>query len=277
MRIWPCYNVAMGRVVAGLIKMDGKYLLAKRSSGAEELLGRWEFPGGKVEDGETDAEALEREIIEEFNTMVKVGGFLAKAKINDRYELRLYACEHVLGPFRPKEHSEIVWKPKLEDFASYDLAPADKDLLEQLTHKKEPTGGVRTAELRVGAAYVNSDLVHIFQVSSQGGMRRSRKTNSLVLISKHAENNPYDDAWRDGEFHYTGMGMTGDQDINYMQNQTLAASDVNGVNVYLFESFNPNEYIYRGQVELCGEPYYETQKDSVGRFRKVVKFPLRLK
>lgn len=154
--------------------MDGKFLLAKRSSGPEELLGLWEFPGGKVEEGETDAGALEREIIEEFNTVVTVGEFLAKAKIDDKYELRLYACKHVLGPFRPKEHSEIIWKPKLQDFMSYDLAPADKDLLEQLVHKREPTG-VRTEELRVGVAYTNNDLVHIFQVSSQGGMRRSKK------------------------------------------------------------------------------------------------------
>ena len=266
----------MKRVVAGLIKMDGKFLLAKRASGPEELMGCWEFPGGKVNEGETDGEALEREIIEEFNTLVTVGGFLAKAKIDDEYELRLYACEHKLGPFRPKEHSEIVWKPRLQDFMSYDLAPADKDLLEQLIPKKGFIG-VRTAELRVGEVYTNSDLARIFQVSPQGGMRRSVKTNSLVLISKHDENNPYNDTWQGGEFHYTGMGMTGDQDVNYLQNRTLAESDVNGVNVYLFESFNPNEYIYRGQVELCGEPYYETQKDSLGRLRKVVKFPLRLK
>ena len=76
--------------------------------------------------------------------------------------------------------------------------------------------------------------------------------------------------------HYTGMGLSGDQSIDYAQNKTLAESRTNGVGVHLFESFEPKEYIYRGQVQLVGDPYYERQKDEANNQRQVVKFPLRL-
>ena len=51
-------------VVAALIKKDGKVLIAKRSTGNLDLLGKWEFPGGKVEANETEMVAIEREILE---------------------------------------------------------------------------------------------------------------------------------------------------------------------------------------------------------------------
>lgn len=264
----------MKTVVAALIKKDGKYLLAQRSTGAEEMIGLWEFPGGKVEPGETDQAALEREILEEFNTVVKATKLLAKTLIDDSHELRLYTCEHVLGPYRPNCHSEVIWEPALSSFYSYNLAPADEELLNRLTgSNKKPY----LEELVMGSTYDNDDLKHIFCVSGQGGMRRSKKSNSLVLIAKHDDSNPYDDKWQNGVLHYTGMGLVGDQDVDYKQNKTVKESHINGVDMYLFESFNDNEYIYRGEVELCDEPYYETQKDEDGKPRRVVKFPLRLR
>ena len=60
----------MKTVVAALIEKDGKYLIAKRKAGST-LGGLWEFPGGKVEAGESDTEALEREIIEEQEEQLK--------------------------------------------------------------------------------------------------------------------------------------------------------------------------------------------------------------
>ncbi|MDO4507912.1 MAG: NUDIX domain-containing protein [Candidatus Saccharibacteria bacterium] len=263
----------MNIVVAALIKKDGQYLLAKRASGNKDLIGFWEFPGGKVKAGETDEMALEREILEEFNTVVKVGKLVAKSYINNDHELRLYACEHSLGPYKLNDHSEIVWKKDLDSFHSYNLAPADEELLNELTGlNKRP----HLDELVRGATYDNAKLSHIFCVSSQGGMRKSNKSNSLVLIARHDESNPYDDNWKDGEFHYTGMGLSGDQDVDYKQNKTVKESRSNGVNMHLFESFDGNEYIYRGKVELCSDPYFETQKDEFGKPRKVIKFPLKL-
>lgn len=72
----------MKTVVAALIKKDDKFLIAKRKD-ATALGGYWEFPGGKVEAGESNEVALEREILEEFNSLISVGKLLASAQIND--------------------------------------------------------------------------------------------------------------------------------------------------------------------------------------------------
>lgn len=263
----------MKTVVAALINKDGKYLLTKRSL-TGSLPGKWEFPGGKVEPGESDSAALEREILEEFNTLVVVGKLLASVAIDEQTELKLYACEHKLGGYHAKVHDEVAWVSSLDAMNSYDLAPADVELLEQIG---QDTRKPQLHELVVGQSYKNSDIARIFLVSSQGGMRRSRKANSLVLTSNHNSDNPYDDTWdNQGIMHYTGMGKTGDQSIDYMQNKTLAESQTNGVDVHLFESYQTNDYIYRGRVTLADEPYYEQQKDEDGKPRQVVKFMLRV-
>lgn len=106
-------------------------------------------------------------------------------------------------------------------------------------------------------------------------MRRGIRTDSLVLISNHS--NVYHDRWRDGIFLYTGMGLTGNQDFHCMQNRTLYESAFNGVDVYLFEVFRPNEYAYAGQVELAAAPYMENQLDQNNNMRSVCIFPLKLR
>lgn len=61
----------MLKVVAALIINDGKVLIARRSTGDPNVLGKWEFPGGKVENGEDEFRAIEREMNEEFSVVVK--------------------------------------------------------------------------------------------------------------------------------------------------------------------------------------------------------------
>ena len=56
----------MIKVVAALIEKDNKFLIARRSTGDENVLGKWEFPGGKVNPNEDELAAIEREIKEEF-------------------------------------------------------------------------------------------------------------------------------------------------------------------------------------------------------------------
>ena len=58
-------------VVAALIEKEGKYLIARRSTGSEDVMGKWEFPGGKVEKDESEEHAIEREIKEECGIHVK--------------------------------------------------------------------------------------------------------------------------------------------------------------------------------------------------------------
>ncbi|QNF31061.1 HNH endonuclease [Metabacillus sp. KUDC1714] len=106
-------------------------------------------------------------------------------------------------------------------------------------------------------------------------MRRSHRTNSLVIISDHTKS-LYEDKWIGAKFHYTGMGKKGDQDLNFAQNKTLAESNENKVEVYLFEVFKPKEYIFLGQVYLTSVPYQEKQFDEDNIIRNVWVFPLKL-
>ncbi|MDO5003444.1 MAG: HNH endonuclease [bacterium] len=130
-------------------------------------------------------------------------------------------------------------------------------------------------DLIVGNIYSNSEIANTFKCSNMGGMRRSKETNSLVLIAKH--NNPlYDDQWTDdGILNYTGMGTENDQSISYAQNKTLTIAEREGIKVYLFESYKDNEYYYDGEVKLAGTPYQSEEADINGAIRKVIKFPLK--
>lgn len=262
----------MKTVVAALIEKDGKYLIARRALDGDQA-GKWEFPGGKVEAGESEVEALEREIIEELNTVIEVGKLLATAQLDENMIIKLYACKHKLGSYQLKVHTDAVWVQSLAEINGYDMIATDFELLAQTTtDTRRPSLG----ELKVNDSYANADIMRIFLVSGQGGMRRSRRANSLILFALHNTGNPYEDKWGDdGSMHYTGMGLSGDQSIDYAQNKTLAESRDNGVDVHLFESFEPNEYIYRGRVRLQADPYSEVQKDENDRERQVVKFPLK--
>lgn len=122
----------------------------------------------------------------------------------------------------------------------------------------------------------NTELCATFLCSPQGGMRRSHKTNTLVIVSNHVRS-IYDDRWDNGILHYTGMGTTGGQSLDFAQNKTLAQSNESQIQVHLFEVFVDLEYVYIGAVALAAEPYFEQQPDQNGLFREVCVFPLKLK
>lgn len=120
----------MIKVVAALICKDNKILIAKRATGDSNVLGKWEFPGGKVEDNESEEAAIEREIKEEFELTVKAKRFL----INNiceypekKIDLRLYECEYLSGEFRLHDHFEYKWV-EITKLIDFDLAPADVPL-----------------------------------------------------------------------------------------------------------------------------------------------------
>lgn len=117
----------MIKVVAALIKKDNKILIARRSTGDESLLGKWEFPGGKVESGENEYQAIEREIKEEFELNIHAKSFLTNNVFQyptKTVDLRLYSCEYVSGNFKLHDHSEYKYIDRNE-LLNYDLAPAD--------------------------------------------------------------------------------------------------------------------------------------------------------
>jgi 8-oxo-dGTP diphosphatase len=119
------------RVVAAIIERDGKYLGCRRAPG-KSLAGMWEFPGGKVEPGETDQHALVREIHEELDVSIAVKEFVAES-IQDAEGTTI----HLLGyrctlagetPSTSTDHDVLTWfKP--EEFANANWAPADIPLL----------------------------------------------------------------------------------------------------------------------------------------------------
>ena len=122
-------------VVAAIIKKENKVFIAKRGYG--EFKGKWEFPGGKIEPGETGEEAIVREIKEELRSTVKVIKFFGE--INDMhgdrcFNVKFYICELVDGNLELTEHLASKWaEPK--DIIASDFMEADKEILDKLrTH-----------------------------------------------------------------------------------------------------------------------------------------------
>ncbi|BDM22055.1 HNH endonuclease [Pseudomonas sp. LRP2-20] len=129
--------------------------------------------------------------------------------------------------------------------------------------------------LMPGTIINNEILTNTFQCSTQGGMRRSHATNTLVIVSNHVKS-VYDDRWIGDIFHYTGMGQYGDQNLNLAQNKTLNELPKNNVTAHLFEVFKSQQYTYIGEVLLAGDAYQEQQYDARKKLRKVWVFPLQL-
>jgi 8-oxo-dGTP diphosphatase len=117
------------RVVAAAI-VDAQRCFAARRGPGRALEGFWEFPGGKVETGEADERALEREILEELGVTVRVGAKLGESRLGDLC-LVLYACMVVSGEVCPTEHQEVRWL-SAEELSGVEWAPADVPLLSEV-------------------------------------------------------------------------------------------------------------------------------------------------
>lgn len=137
---------------------------------------------------------------------------------------------------------------------------------------------MQISDLHAGQEYTNREIVEMFQCGNMGGMRRSKRTNSLVLIAK------YDQCYRSHDWdeekqilNFMGMGKVGDQRIDYSQNKTLAESKASGIKVYLFESYEAGTYRFAGEVELTANPFEAIEPDQNGELRTVIKFPLKIK
>ena len=121
-------------VVAGLLFEDGKFLIAQRHP-RDSNGGKWEFPGGKVEAGETYIQALERELHEELSIRVKVNGLIGVHEFETtraRYKLTLYGCKRISGNIRLTEHSDFAWI-KESDIDNYQFLSGDEPFLAKIT------------------------------------------------------------------------------------------------------------------------------------------------
>lgn len=118
------------RVVAAAIVRDGRVLAALRGPDMR-LAGHWELPGGKVEAGEGDRDALRREIAEELGVEVRVGDGLGESVFAyDAVTVRLvaYTCSVEAGEPVPTEHAEVRWVGA-DELDALLWAPADVPLL----------------------------------------------------------------------------------------------------------------------------------------------------
>lgn len=126
-------NCPMQKVLAAILEKDGKLLIARRKKG-DRYGGLWEFPGGKLEPGETPEEGLKRELREEFSIKASVEDFLCSVRYTSpaySLELLAYKVNHVSGRFRLHEHDDIRWVP-LEETGQYSLTEPDVALVRQL-------------------------------------------------------------------------------------------------------------------------------------------------
>lgn len=120
------------KVVSAIIINNKQILATQRGYG--EFKDGWEFPGGKLELGETPQEALEREIKEELDTEIEVGDYLQTVEYDyPSFHLSMYCffCTIKSGELVLKEHEAAKWLT-VENLDSVDWLPADKGLIEQI-------------------------------------------------------------------------------------------------------------------------------------------------
>jgi len=123
-------------VTAAIIKHDGRILIAKRSSTSSQP-NKWEFPGGKIEPGETPEECLKRELWEEFEINVTVGNFFAESVYTYQHgsikliSYRVFTNDdiNILNA-----HDAVQWV-SANQLLEYDLAPADIPIAKELAKR----------------------------------------------------------------------------------------------------------------------------------------------
>ena len=123
------------RVVAAVIRKDDRIFATQRGYG--EFKDGWEFPGGKIEPGETPQQALVREIREELETEIRVGDLIDTIEYDyPTFHLSMdcFWCEIVEGSLELKEHEAAKWLDR-ESLYTVDWLPADVGLVEKIQNK----------------------------------------------------------------------------------------------------------------------------------------------
>ncbi|MBP5554373.1 MAG: (deoxy)nucleoside triphosphate pyrophosphohydrolase [Lachnospiraceae bacterium] len=124
------------RVVAAVIKAEknGESIIFATQRGYGEFKDGWEFPGGKIQEGETPQQALKREIMEELDTEIEVGDLIHTIEYDyPEFHLSMdcFWCSIVKGDLVLKEHKAARWLT-MDSFDEVDWLPADKQLVNKI-------------------------------------------------------------------------------------------------------------------------------------------------
>ena len=126
-------------VVAAIIHHDGAYFATQRGYG--EFEGMWEFPGGKIEPGESQETALKREIQEELGVDITIGELLCTTEYDYptfHLTMHCYLCSVASGEIELREHKSAQWLTA-ETLDSVEWLPADEKIIVMLQAKKLTT------------------------------------------------------------------------------------------------------------------------------------------
>ena len=121
------------RVVAAVMEKDGKVLIARRRKG-DKLAGKWEFPGGKIEPGESPEAALRRELREELGIETVIGGFVCESSYQySHLSIRLlaYNATWISGDITPAVHDRVLWVTPAE-LSAYDFPEANLPVIKRI-------------------------------------------------------------------------------------------------------------------------------------------------
>ena len=122
-------------IIKGVGENEGRIFATQRGYGA--FKDRWEFPGGKIEQGETPEQALVREIKEELDTTISVDDFLYNVEYDYpefHLSMKCYFCTVIDGKLTLKEHEAARWLAK-DELYSVEWLPADMDLISVIEKK----------------------------------------------------------------------------------------------------------------------------------------------
>ncbi|WP_275897582.1 (deoxy)nucleoside triphosphate pyrophosphohydrolase [Sphingorhabdus sp. Alg239-R122] len=122
-------------VAAAFVDVDGKVLLQKRPQ-TTSMAGLWEFPGGKIEAGETPEDALVRELDEELGVTVNIADltptcFASDALGDGHLVLLLYICRRWTGEIKALHAADIIWT-EVQEMEKLPMPPADRPLVQAL-------------------------------------------------------------------------------------------------------------------------------------------------
>ena len=121
------------KVTGAIIQNDNNFLIGRRGRD-EKSAGMWEFPGGKLEKGESPKECIKRELKEELNIDAEIGELFSSYTYNYphvSYELFFFKVNSFFGEPVKSVHDKLKWE-KLKNFYKYDFLPGDGPLIDKL-------------------------------------------------------------------------------------------------------------------------------------------------